>query len=290
MVSKCKSDMLLKSLLNTIASCENNCVLSHYTVELLQVLNYWKISRVSSVIYALFSIDSRKASPKISKEKRRFLIVVASGGLNQQRNQIVDVVIIARILEAALVVPVLQVNLIWGDESEFSDIFDVKHFKRTLQADVRVVSSLPSTHLMSRKTIETKIPYDLSPLRIRTRFFRQLNEDGVLVLKGLDSKLSKNRPSDLQKLRCKVAFHALRYAAPITELGNRLARRMWIEGPFIAFHLQLEKDVYVRTGCLTGLGTEYDDIITKVRESQPEYLTGSLNMTYIQRRLAGLCL
>ncbi|KAK7840410.1 o-fucosyltransferase 37, partial [Quercus suber] len=194
--------------------------------------------------------------------------------------------------------------------SEFSDIFDVKHFKRTLLADVRVVSSPPSTHLMSRKTIETKIPYDLSPLWIRTRFFRQvrnsllmeipsaafyydlaakLNEDGVLVLKGLDSKLSKNLPSDLQKLLCKVAFHALRYAAPITELGNRLARRMWIEGPFIAFHLQLEKDVWVRTGCLTGLGTEYDDIITKVRESQPEYLTGRLNMTYIQRRLAGLC-
>uniref|UniRef100_A0A7N2MN83 O-fucosyltransferase family protein n=1 Tax=Quercus lobata TaxID=97700 RepID=A0A7N2MN83_QUELO len=58
----------------------------------------------------------RKVSPKISKEKRRFLVVVASGGLNQQRNQIVDAVVIARILEAALVVPILQVNLIWGDE------------------------------------------------------------------------------------------------------------------------------------------------------------------------------
>ena len=95
---------------------KKNCVLSHYTVELLQVLNCWKISTVSSVIYALFRIDYRKASPKISKDKRRFVVVVASGGLNQQRNQIVDVVIIARILEAALVVPVLQVNLIWGDE------------------------------------------------------------------------------------------------------------------------------------------------------------------------------
>ncbi|KAK7842130.1 o-fucosyltransferase 37 [Quercus suber] len=62
-------------------------------------------------------------------------------------------------------------------------------------------------------------------------------EEGVLVLKGLDSKLSKNLPYDLQKLRCKVAFHALRYVAPIRELGNWLARRMWIEGPFIALHL-----------------------------------------------------
>lgn len=63
-----------------------------------------------------FSLDYRKASARISKEKRKFLVVVVSGGLNQQRNQIVDAVVIARILEAALVVPILQVNRIWGDE------------------------------------------------------------------------------------------------------------------------------------------------------------------------------
>lgn len=47
---------------------------------------------------------------------RKYLIVVVSGGMNQQRNQIVDAVVIARILGAALVVPVLQVNVVWGDE------------------------------------------------------------------------------------------------------------------------------------------------------------------------------
>ncbi|KAM1322357.1 hypothetical protein ACFXTH_015197 [Malus domestica] len=236
-----------------------------------------------------FSLGYRRISPRISEEKRRFLVVVASGGLNQQRNQIVDAVVIARILGAALVVPVLQINLIWGDESEFSDIFDVAHFKRTLQADVRIVSSLPSTHLMSRQTIENKIPHDVTPQWIHSRFYNQLRREGLLVLKGLDSKLSKNLPPDLQKLRCKVAFHALRFAAPIRELGNRLTKRMWIEGPYIALHLRLEKDVWVRTGCLTGLGPEYDDVVTNVRESQPEYLTGRLNMSYTQRKLAGLC-
>lgn len=63
-----------------------------------------------------FGLRYRRASARISKEKQRFLIVVVSGGLNQQRNQIVDAVVIARILEAALVVPVLQVNPIWEDE------------------------------------------------------------------------------------------------------------------------------------------------------------------------------
>ncbi|XP_065881219.1 O-fucosyltransferase 37-like isoform X2 [Euphorbia lathyris] len=111
-----------------------------------------------------FSIKYRKASASISKERKRFLVVVASGGLNHQRNQIVDAVVISRILEAALVLLILQINLIWGDESEFSDIFNAEHFKRILRADVRIVSALPSTHLMSRQSVENQIPMDVSPL------------------------------------------------------------------------------------------------------------------------------
>ncbi|KAH0762411.1 hypothetical protein KY290_018484 [Solanum tuberosum] len=236
-----------------------------------------------------FSLKYRKASAKISKEKRKFLVVVASGGLNQQRNQIVDAVVIARILEATLVVPVLQVNHIWGDDSEFSDIFDVEHFKKTLIADVRIVASLPSTHFVSKQTINRDLPFHVSPLWLRARFLKQLNQEGLLILKGLDSKLSKNLPPDLQKLKCKVAFHALRFATPIRELGYQIARRMWIEGPYVAIHLRLEKDVWIRTGCLTGLGRQYDSIISRERDSHPEYLTGKLNMTHAQRRLAGMC-
>lgn len=32
----------------------------------------------------------------------------------------------------------------------------------------------------------------------------QFNREGVLLLRSLDSRLSKDLPSDLQKLRCKV--------------------------------------------------------------------------------------
>ncbi|MCD7451084.1 O-fucosyltransferase 37 [Datura stramonium] len=251
---------------------------------------FWKQPDHQGYVPCLdFSLKYRKASAKISKERRKFLVVVASGGLNQQRNQIVDAVVIARILEAALVVPVLQVNHIWGDDSEFSDIFDVEHFKKTLKADVRIVASLPSTHFVSKQTINRELPFHVSPLWLRARFLKQLNQEGLLILKGLDSKLSKNLPPDLQKLKCKVAFHALRFATPIRELGYQIARRMWIEGPYVAIHLRLEKDVWIRTRCLTGLGRKYDSIISRERDSHPEYLTGKLNMTHAQRRLAGMC-
>lgn len=63
-----------------------------------------------------FSEVYQRSSEVIARERTKYLMVVVSGGLNQQRNQIVDAVVIARILGAALVVPILQVNVIWGDE------------------------------------------------------------------------------------------------------------------------------------------------------------------------------
>lgn len=236
-----------------------------------------------------FSREYRQASPGILKGRRRYLMVVVSGGLNQQRNQIVDAVVIARILEAALVIPILQVNAIWEDDSEFSDIFDIEHFKKTLKDDVRIVNSLPSTHLMSRPVEEKRTPLHVSPGWIRSRYLRRMNREGVLLLRGLDSRLSKDLPFDLQKLRCKVAFHALRFAATIQAVGDKLAQRMWKQGPYVALHLRLEKDVWVRTGCLPGLSSKYDEIIRQERKNRPDLLTGRSNMSYHERKLAGLC-
>ncbi|XP_021908514.1 uncharacterized protein At1g04910-like [Carica papaya] len=236
-----------------------------------------------------FSGEYKRQSAEIVKDRRKYLLVVVSGGMNQQRNQIVDAVVIARILGATLVVPILQVNVIWGDESEFSDIFDLEHFKRVLADDVRIVSSLPSTHIMTRPVEEKRTPLHVSPQWIRSRYLKRINREGVLLLRGLDSRLSKDLPSDLQKLRCKVAFHALRFAPPILELGNKLAERMRSKGPYLALHLRMEKDVWVRTGCLPGLSREYDEIVNNERKLRPELLTARSNMTYHERKLAGLC-
>ncbi|TKY49540.1 GDP-fucose protein O-fucosyltransferase [Spatholobus suberectus] len=235
-----------------------------------------------------FSRDYRRASEGVLRDRRKYLMVVVSGGLNQQRNQIVDAVVIARILGAALVVPILQVNVIWGDESEFGDIFDFEHFKRVLANDVRVVSALPSTHLM-RRPVEGSPPLHVTPSWIRSRYLRRFNREGVLLLRGLDSRLSKDLPSDLQKLRCKVAFNALRFAQPVQELGDRIAERMKSKGPSLALHLRMEMDVWVRTGCLPGLSPEFDEIVNNERIQRPELLTARSNMTYHERKMAGLC-
>ncbi|GMH04446.1 hypothetical protein Nepgr_006285 [Nepenthes gracilis] len=236
-----------------------------------------------------FSEEYRRVSREIMRDRSRYLMVVVSGGMNQQRNQIVDAVVIARILGAALVVPVLQVNVIWGDESEFSDIFDLEHFKRILANDVRIVSSLPSTYLRKRPVEESRTPFHASPHWIRQHYLGRLRRDGVLLLRGLDSRLSEDLPSDLQRLRCKVAFHALKFAPRILELGNKFAERIQSQGPYLALHLRLEKDVWVRTGCSPGLSPEDDEIIHNERKRHPSLLTAKSNMTAHERKLEGLC-
>ncbi|KAG6552735.1 hypothetical protein Mapa_005682 [Marchantia paleacea] len=236
-----------------------------------------------------FSSIYTTMSPSITSTKSKYLIVVVNGGLNQQRNQIVDAVIIARILGAALVVPILQVNQIWEDKSEFSDIFDVAHFKRTLKDDVLIVTNLPSTLIMSKPIEIRNTPFDSNPEWFRSHYATKFHKGSVLLLRSLDSRLSKDLPSDLQRLRCKVAFHALRFSAPIQALGERLAERIAKHGPYVALHLRLEKDVWVRTGCSSGLGPSFEEEIEKERIQKPQFLTTRNNMTYTERRKAGQC-
>uniref|UniRef100_A0A1D1YVG3 O-fucosyltransferase family protein n=1 Tax=Anthurium amnicola TaxID=1678845 RepID=A0A1D1YVG3_9ARAE len=142
---------------------------------------------------------------------------------------------------------------------------------------------------MTRPVGEKSTPLHVSARWIRTRYIRRLNKEGVLLLRGLDSRLSKDLPPDLQKLRCKVAFHALRFSDPIQELGNTFAARMRSKGPYLALHLRMEKDVWVRTGCLPGLSHEHDEIVRDERKLRPELLTGRSNVTSRERKIAGLC-
>ncbi|KAJ1382845.1 DUF246 domain-containing protein At1g04910 family [Sesbania bispinosa] len=61
------------------------------------------------------------------------------------------------------------------------------------------------------------------------------------------------------------------------------------KGPYLALHLRMEMDVWVRTGCLPCLIPEFDEIVNKERIQRAELLTARSNMTYLERKMAGLC-
>jgi hypothetical protein len=72
--------------------------------------------------------------------------------------------------------------------SEFADIFDFEHFKNVLADDVRVVSSLPSTHLMT-KPVEGSPPLHVTPSWIRARYLRRVRVCQLLASLSLSPKL-----------------------------------------------------------------------------------------------------
>lgn len=170
-----------------------------------------------------------------------------------------------------------------------TDIFDVSHFRDVLKDDVRVVTTLPVAHLRMTHAVERQPKLDATPEWIYDNLYSQLRKDHVMIIRGLDSGLADDLPLDLQRLRCRVEFQAFKFSPVIHELGMKLAFRMAAKGPFVALHLRLEQDVWVRTGCLPGLGKELDDAILKEREAKPEMLTARANLTVEERLQNGLC-
>lgn len=61
----------------------------------------------------------------------------------------------------------------------------------------------------------------------------------VVQLTKFDFRLANHLDDELQKLRCRVNFHALRFTKPIQELGQTIVTRMQkMAHRFIAVHLR----------------------------------------------------
>ncbi|KAL5055403.1 hypothetical protein RYX36_036085 [Vicia faba] len=84
--------------------------------------------RNSGHFYGYSNASSKFPKAQVTARPNQYLSIATSGGLNKQRTGITYVVVVARILNATLVVPKLDQRSCWKDSSNFSKIFDVNWF------------------------------------------------------------------------------------------------------------------------------------------------------------------
>ena len=90
----------------------------------------------------------------------------------------------------------------------------------------------------------------------------------VVYIHESDSRLANNSPRvppELQKLRCRVQYRALRFSPTLRSLSETIIHRLRAQGPFLALHLRYEMDMLAFTGCSQGCTSGEERRITKLR-------------------------
>ncbi|KAA8528358.1 hypothetical protein F0562_035713 [Nyssa sinensis] len=236
----------------------------------------------------------------LPKKSQGYIQVFLDGGLNQQRMGICDAVAVAKILNATLVIPHLEVNPVWQDSSSFTEIFDVDHFINVLSDEVSIVKELPGEYSWStrqyyatgiRATRIKTAPVHASASWYLENVLPVLQSYGIAAIAPFSHRLAfDNLPSSIQHLRCKVNFQALVFIPHVRMLGEAVISRLRyptrqngaerIEslqeitdngdrqdtGKFVVLHLRFDKDMAAHSACDFGGGKAEKLALAKYRQ------------------------
>ncbi|KAK8490591.1 hypothetical protein V6N12_076258 [Hibiscus sabdariffa] len=240
-------------------------------------------------------------APSFPLKSEGYLQVFLDGGLNQQRMGICDAVAVAKMLNATLVIPHLEVNPVWQDSSSFMDIFDVDHFINVLKNDIPIIKELPEEFSWStreyyatsiRATRVKRAPVHASANWYLENVLPVLQSYGIAAISPFSHRLTfDDLPEEIQQLRCKVNFKALVFVPHIRALGDALVHRLrYPKGQsqaistdylrettdpndeqkpkkFVVLHLRFDKDMAAHSACDFGGGKAEKLALAKYRQT-----------------------
>nr|CAB3450649.1 unnamed protein product [Digitaria exilis] len=147
--------------------------------------------------YACSNASNEFAGAEVNTESNRYLMIEASGGLNQQRTGIIDAVVVAHILKATLVIPKLDQKSFWEDSSDFTDIFDADYFISSLSKDVKIIQKLPDMISKTSFPYKIRVPRKCTPLCYENRVLPALLRKNVVQLTKFDYRVSNRFEADM---------------------------------------------------------------------------------------------
>ncbi|KAJ6734517.1 hypothetical protein OIU79_001729 [Salix purpurea] len=232
----------------------------------------------------------RSEWPSPPKETNGYLRVRCNGGLNQQRSAICNAVLAARIMNATLVLPELDANSFWHDDSGFHGLYDVEHFIQSLRFDVQIVERIPEIHKNGKtkkiKAFQLRPPRDAPISWYTTDALKKMKEHGAIYLTPFSHRLAEEIDNpEYQRLRCRVNYHALKFKPHIMKLSESIVDKLRSQGHFMAIHLRFEMDMLSFAGCFDIFTPAEQKILKKYRKEN----FADKTLIYKERRAIGKC-
>jgi len=191
---------------------------------------------------------------------------------------------------------------------KFGDIYQEDYFINYLKSDIRIVKDLPvelqslDLEVIGSLVNDTDVMKEAKPSLYVKKILPILLRNRVVHFIGFGNRLSFDPiPSDLQRLRCRCNFHALRFVPKIQEMGALLVERLHghmshlsplkdnLLGQFavesapsanksdaskyLAVHLRFEIDMVAYSLCYFGGGKDEEDELEAYRQIHFPVLT-----------------
>ncbi|XP_073010402.1 O-fucosyltransferase 27 isoform X2 [Typha latifolia] len=208
-----------------------------------------------------------------------------------------------RLLNATLVIPELQSTTgnkgVSSSFKSFSYLYNEDHFILALAKDVNIINTLPRNIKAAKRRKEIpsfKVHYSASPdfyLKVVLPALRQYVVVELQVAEGgcLQAILPPQF-EEHQRLRCRVAFHALLFRQEVKDLAMKILHRLRALGkPFIAYDAGMTLDSLAYHGCAELFQDIHTELIQRRRlwMINHKLIKDKLSIDSTKQRLNGSC-